>query len=438
MSLRLRLIATLAVLLTLVALGAAIHAFRAAAGEADAFLDRQQQQMARYVGDLSFVSAEAAGVPQTESEDDYVVVVRYLDDRPMLSSHPAIVLPETERTGFSNFEDADGPWRLFTLALPERTIRIAQRMEVRGEIAEDGAWNAALPILLSIPLTWLVLVLVTKVAFRPLERAAREVAKRESVDMRPIDTVSVPPEVRPLVAAINDLLARVERALQQQKDFIGEAAHALRTPIAALTLQIDNLRTVATDPRLVERLNELKDGARRTSALAQQLLVLARVDARQDRTIAAASLDAVVTQVIADLAPKASNRQIDLGFRLCEHAEIQMSPHDLRLLADILIDNAIRHTPAGGVVDVSVASDACGAFLSVSDTGPGIPDELIPRVFERFFRANTADEEGSGLGLAIAASIARKYGVVLELRNRPDRSGLTALARFDGPDQARL
>lgn len=422
---------SLALLLTVLGLVGAAFAYVSARIEASEFLDLQQQQIARYVGDLSFVAPQSAALPPHDSEDDYVVEVSYRDGRPMRSSNPRIPIPDEAETGFSEFVDRGLTWRVFSLVSPGRTVQVAQQTAVRDELAAEASLRAALPLMLAIPLSWLLLALIVDRIFARLSRTADEIAGRDAADTTPIPTEHVPAEVLPLVGAMNDLLARLRAELDRQRAFLSDAAHELRTPLTALTLQIGNLRRVTTDPAVAERLDDLEAGAHRAAALTNQLLRLARYESpagppQRDRI----RLDEIATEVVAGLIPLAESRGVDLGMTESRPASATGSAADLRTLIEVLVDNAVRYTPAGGTVDIAVERAPAGVALAIRDTGPGVPAALLPRLQERFFRGPDAEAEGSGLGLAIARTIADRHGVRLSLANRRDAAGFVATLSF--------
>lgn len=431
MSLRRTLFLVVIGMLTLVAVYASYSAYDAASEEANEFLDRQLQQMTRFIGERAFLSADTAQISQENLEDDYVVTVRYRDGRPMQTSHPQIGLPDASATGFSDITSAGTAWRLYSLVLPDRTVQIAQQMAVRHEIAQDGARNAALPIVGAIPILWLLLAALLHLMFKPLERTAREVSGRTADDTHPIRIDGVPSEVKPLVEGFNTLLVRLEASIARQKTFMADAAHELRTPLAAMMLQLGNLRRAEIDPEVAERLDDLNGGMRRASDLIDKLLTLARSDATiRPRLTTEVELDTVVMQAVADLTPLAAEHDIDLGFTRCERVHVLVAPEDLRSIAEILLDNAIRHTPQGTIIDVRVEEIEGTPHLTIADNGPGVPEIVMPQLFDRFFRAARPDVVGSGLGLAIARSIADRNGIRIKLANRSDSSGLIATLAF--------
>ena len=424
---------TLAALLTVIGLIGAVTAYVSAITEANEFLDLQQQQIARYVGDLGFGTAPDAELPPHDTEDDFVLKVSFPDGRPARSSNPSVKVPDAVGTGFTEFRDASGVWRVYTLVSPERTVQIAQQMALREELAAEASLRAALPLVVAIPLSWLLLGLIVTRVFGRMSRVANSIAARDAADTTPIPTGDVPDEVMPLVRSMNDLLARLRAEMSRQRAFLSDAAHELRTPLTALTLQIGNLRAATTDPVVAERIDDLQAGAHRAGMLTNQLLRIARADAGEGPAPDdAVDLEEVVTDVVAGLVPLAESRSVDLG--IIERAPVTAtgSAGDFRTLIEVLVDNAIRHTPKGGTVDVAIGPDASGARVCVRDSGPGVAADLLPRLTERFFRGPDVESEGSGLGLAIARAIAHRHGVNLSLANRSDAPGFSATLTFPG------
>lgn len=291
--------------------------------------------------------------------------------------------------------------------------------------AHSAAIAALLPLLFAIPVVWLVISLVLGRAFRRLARLTEEIGGRDATDTTVIALDHAPSEVRPLVVAMNGLLARLRGLMDQQRDFVADAAHQLRTPLAALTLEVGNLRAGASD-----RLPFVEAAVRRASALAAQLLRLARQEAGPRRARVAVALLPLVNEVIGALAPLAIARNIDLGLVAQVDAIALGDREDFYTLVEIVLENALRYTPAGGTVDVAMRRAPAGTEIAIRDTGPGIPPAALPRVFERFFRVEGQDAEGSGLGLAIADLVAQRHGVTLSICNLATPGGLEAVLSF--------
>lgn len=426
MSLRRATILTLAGLLTVVALVAGLASWLIAAREANEFLDFQLRQVAALVATAG-PGLAAGDLPPHDGEDDFVVEIRFADDRAAVCLPAACRFPDTPEPGFAEVRAAGHGWRVFTLVLPDRTVQVGQRLEVRREMASGAALAALLPLLLAIPILWLVVDAVLRTAFRRLARVTAAIGARGATETAAIPLDHVPAEVQPLVVAMNGLLDRLRRLMDQQRTFVADAAHQLRTPLAALTLEVGNLRAEA--PPGDDRFAFVEAAVRRASALVSQLLRLARQEAGPPRARVPVPLAPVVAETIGTLAPLAIDRGIDLGLVASVEADAPGDREDFRTLVEIVLENALRYTPAGGTVDVAMRATAAGTEVVIRDSGPGIPPDALPRVFERFFRVEGREAEGSGLGLAIADLIALRHGVRLSLANRPT-GGLEARLRF--------
>ena len=427
MSLRRTAFLWFAAVMAAVGLIAALASWWLMRGEAAEFLDSQLRQVAIYVGDAAPGPAPPA-VPEHDPEDDFLIQVWDETGHPLRISDGTIPLARNEQTGFATSTAAGEDWRVFTLVRPASTVQVSQRISVRQELATEAAWRAALPILLLIPLAWLMLNAVVDRVMARLNRLAVTVAGRDPKDIRPIPLDDVPAEVLPFVRSINQLLARLFGLMERQRQFLSDAAHELRTPLAALQLQIGNLRNANIDARLDGRLTDMEAGVRRASILVGQLLRLARYDADTPDPARRTDVDltAVTLAVVAQLAPLAEQKGVDLGVVRQDAASSVGDAEDFAIIIGNLIDNAIRYTPAGGTADVAIRAEPGRISLEVADTGPGIEPALLPRIFERFFRAAPADVEGNGLGLAIAAAAASRNTAALTIENRHDRNGLVA------------
>ena len=432
MSLRRSLVVAISIILTLLAVAAAANAYVSALREASDLLDLQQRQIARFVGDDKSLAAGDLQQPDTDSDEDYVIEISYTDGRAPRRSNAGDPLPAATATGFSDFTNAEGNWRMFTLVSAARTVKIAQMTQPRDELAANSAVQAALPFLLAIPLFWLIMHWIVGRIMSRLTRVADAVARRAPGDAEPVELGHIPTEIRPLVTAMNSALMRSRAAIEQQRAFLSDAAHELRTPLAAVTLQIGNLKQVVRGPQTAERLKDLEQGVRRATLVTDQLLRLARHDAgKADSVMERLRLDEVTKAVVASLVPLAEARNIDMGLTRCDAFDFNGVPRDLHVLLSAFMENAIRYSADGGNVDISVEASGAAAVVTVTDTGPGIPEAMLPRVFDRFFRAAARDYEGSGLGLSIARAIADRHSVGIELHNRNDgKTGLVARLRF--------
>lgn len=433
MSLRRTLLLWLTALLALMGVVAAAATYVLAGEEAAELFDDQLRQIALYVWDVpeSF-RADTISAPAHDPEDDFLIQIWSVDGKAMMSSNPAVALPRAPVSGFSDKTVAGVAWRVYTAIDPIRVVQVSQQINVRRELAAESSLQAALPILLLIPLSWGVLTWIIGRIIGRLDVVAAEVGKREARGLEPISMVGAPAEVLPLISAMNDLVHRLKSALDQQRRFVADAAHELRTPLAAIALQVENLKAaIGNDRRYAQRIADLQAGTARASALVGQLLRLARFEsgpiAQPHQQIV---LQPLLLESLARFAPLAEHRGVDLGLTQEATPVVAGVREEIQVLLDNLIDNAIRYTPAGGTVDVVLKSEADRPMLEVRDSGPGIPEASLPRVFTRFFRAAGPETEGSGLGLAIAKTVADRNNIALRLANRTDRSGLSATLSF--------
>ncbi|MBY2994960.1 histidine kinase [Rhizobium leguminosarum] len=418
----------LAGLMATIGVFAAITSYFLVRNEASDFLDNQLRQIALYVGDAPPVPADGpVGDVPHDPEDDFVIQVWDVAGRPSRLSHPAVDIPQQSYTGFADISTAQENWRVYTLATSNRTVQVSQDMSVRQELAASAALQAALPIIVLIPLSLLTLSWIIDRIMARLNRLAVTVASRDARADDPVPIDDVPAEVVPFVSSINLLLAQLRALLERQRRFISDAAHELRTPLSALQIQIDNLRHDDRDGRFSQRLTELEAGISRATSLVSKLLRLARYDANETAP-APQPIDLVqlALDTVARLTPLAESRQIDLGITRRDGAITIGALADFEIILDNLVENAVRYAPPGGMVDVAVVAAGQEARIEIRDTGPGIADEEMPRVFERFFRARPQDSEGSGLGLAIAKAAAERQGARLTLAMREDGLGLVA------------
>jgi two-component system, OmpR family, sensor histidine kinase TctE len=278
----------------------------------------------------------------------------------------------------------------------------------------------------------LVLVWVgIQLGLRPIKRLRNEIAARSPLDLRPIMESSVPREIAPVVVTLNRLFQMLRSAVQSQQQFIANTAHQLRTPIAGMQAQLDLLAAEPAAQPIKGRLLTLQEGIRQLAHAANQLLTLARADpganlAAKNQTV---DLQAIVGEVAAKFFDRALQSNIDLGVE-AQPASVHADPSLLDDLLSNLVDNALKYTPAGGVVTVRTGRKNGKAYLAVEDDGPGIPEAERPRVRQRFYRLPNSPGHGSGLGLAIVEEIAGLYGASVTLESGAQGRGTLVLVRF--------
>ncbi|PLX77631.1 MAG: two-component sensor histidine kinase [Azoarcus sp.] len=401
--------------------------YRTARGEVDEVMDYHLRQFALSLRDQHFGQQPSPPTPMESPEESFDFVIQIWDAQGvrLYLSRPHSVLPALARFGYNTVDTTEGKWRVFSIPLQNQVIQIAQPMSVRSRMAADAALRTLIPLLILIPLLGALIWYLVGRGLRPLEQLAREVGTRRADALSALPAAEVPDEARPLVLALNDLLHRLDQAMSAQRAFVADAAHELRTPLAALQIQLQLTERASDDATRQVALGELSAGLQRATHLVQQLLTLARQEPGADASakFVPVVLADIARQGLTDHASLADARQIDLGAdTLDEAAVVQADPAALRTLLGNLIDNAIRYTPAGGRVDVTVFTDTASPashWLCVSDSGPGIPPDERHRVLDRFYRRANAEQSGSGLGLAIVRSIAERHGASLVLDTAP-------------------
>jgi two-component system OmpR family sensor kinase len=272
-------------------------------------------------------------------------------------------------------------------------------------------------LLALIPCLMLIVALVIRQTLRPVLSLAERLDKRQADQLQRLPLEGTPDELHPFIASINRLLERVQDLIDQQRRFIADAAHELRTPITAISLQAENLDHAELQPESRGRLAALRSGTRRTAHLLEQLLALARYDMGGMTATPATPLDQYTKEVVADLLPLAAERGVDLGFAIVDPVLVRGEPAMLAVMVRNLIDNAIRHIPKGGRIDIGVYREEARAILQVEDNGPGIPEADLARIFEPFVRGRGVAEEGSGLGLSIVKRIVERLNGSLSMEN---------------------
>jgi two-component system OmpR family sensor kinase len=317
------------------------------------------------------------------------------------------------------------PYRVLirTRETGDRTV-VAQKTEFRDAIARDSALHAVMPLLVLMPVLLLLVADLIRKMFRPVSTLAQEIDARAEQDLRPIAQADVPQELRPFVHALNRLFGRVDEAMQAQRRFVADAAHELRSPLTALSLQAEGLATQPLPEAAAQRVEALQQGIGRSKKLIDQLLALARVqstlppDGPQQ-----VSVQQVFRRALEDLMPLAEAKQIDIGLDTAQDAQLTASELDLITLVKNLVDNAIRYTPPGGRVDLGVTQAPGVVTLEVRDDGPGIAHSERERVFDAFYRTLGTEQTGSGLGLAIVRAIAARIGATLHLTETDPATG---------------
>ena len=354
--------------------------------------------------------------------------------------------PEEAREDRVTYYDAvyrNEPIRAVAVRVPVRpgsgkgaiTVQVAEKTSVRDDFARQIMLRMMVPQAVLVILAAMAVWLGVGLGLRALTSVRSEIENRSHVDLSPIRDTNTPYEVRPLVRAMNDLLARLSAALAAQQRFIADAAHQLRTPVAALKTQTELAVRQVGDGDAKATLQQLHTAADHAARLVNQLLTLARAEPGSHRSLMREriKLAALARDTAGEWVPRALNHSIDLGFDdTSVDAEISADPFLIREMLNNLIDNALNYTPAEGRVTVRVLQNDGFVTLEVEDEGCGIPEEERERVFERFYRSASGSPEGCGLGLAIVREIAQGHGATVAIHSGANGRGTRMTIAFPG------
>jgi two-component system OmpR family sensor kinase len=457
-SLQFKLSAWLVISIVAMALAAGIFSYFSSFQWALEFQDDQLRQVAALIN-LHNLPIEPAKVrepvPGTDPDSELIVqVLPDADSQPQLPLPPPQSLPQSQSQsqsppqsesntlelpsdlmeGLQTMTVAHEEWRLYVRTLDSGLrIAVAQRTASRDEVAHDNALRVLMPFIFLIPILLLLVGMLVRETFTPIKQIASDIDARTEHDLHAVSDDHLPSEIRPFVVAINRLLARVAASVAVQRRFIADAAHELRSPMTALSLQAERLSSSDMSSDARARLETLQTGVQRTRTLLDQLLAMARAQEIIESNFAPISLWQILRTIIEDMMPLAENKRIDLGVTEKSDALVAAREIDLKMLIKNLLENAIRFTPNEGMINLSVYTIHNAVILQVDDTGPGIPQHERERVFDPFYRILGSDTDGSGLGLSIVKKIAARIGATITLddyKTHHGVSGLRALVTF--------
>ena len=376
------------------------------------------------------------------------------DGVPIHQSGESAGIPFLTRSGLSEISIGGEKWHLYTIVLDDGIVQAAQRGQVRKKLARETTTAVLLPAFLLLMVLALLLQAALRRGLETLTDAAGEITSRSVASLHAIDLAAHPRELHPLIGAINELMHRLGGALTLQRHFLADAAHELRSPVTALLLQLNLLERAGNADERRAAIGELRSGVTRAQRLIEQLLQLSRLapetPALRREPVSLAEL---ARETVGRFSANADHRQIDLGAVAEGVVNVLGDGEQLRILLSNLVDNALRHTPHGGRVDVAAATDGVHCWLTVTDSGPGIAEADQQKVFERFYRVEhlpglQTDEgvaqvphadsnngngngNGSGLGLAIVREVADRHGARITLGSGSDGTGLAVSVKFE-------
>lgn len=357
------------------------------------------------------------------------------DGNLLFRSDNAPLASMTNEMGFSDNADDQGQgWRNYHVHDTTHRVHIivSEPHDFRAQLVRSMVINAATPLALGLPVLFLLLWFSIRKGLHPLATLSQEITKRQPDNLTLIDAQSVPDEVQPIVTALNDLLTRMGQTLEHERRFTEDAAHQLRTPLAAIQTQLYTARHTQAEAPHQQALEQMQQSVERGIRLVNQLLTLARLDPKQARPeFQSIHIDKIAETICAELAPLALLREQSLELM----AEPNLPPVTgnadmLAMLLSNLVDNAIHYTQRGGNIIIRLEADGTGVQLAVSDDGPGIAPDQRHRVLERFYRIAQQNQPGTGLGLAICKRVADLHHATLTLSEGLQGRGLTVRLHF--------
>ena len=448
-SLQWRLLLVLTIVVTSIAIIGDILAYQTAFRETQDLQDAQLEQIAHLLDPRSSIlrkdTQEDLNFPESARTLPKPRVLAQTLDSPYLNilmgDENAVQNLQQLPDGFHNFTTVARHWRVYILTRERERIIIAQRTAYRNHIAKDSALSVVWPFLILMPILWLFTAIWIRRLFRATQEMSSELTARNANDLSPLDTKHVPTEIRPFITALNRLFSQLQAAIEHDKKFISYAAHELRTPITALTLQIARFDepelTIQEQHKLIE---QIKAGIARTEQLLTQLLSMARVQHQQQHLITdniQTALMPLLRGLIAELLPLAEQKKQNLSFDISENVYLPVCSNDLYTILKNILGNAIKYTPVDGQICICIRPTTDNkTILLIEDNGQGISESERQLVFEPFYRILGNNESGSGLGLAIVKTLCDQWHISISLadsrlQNSEQKPGLAVSLIFN-------
>lgn len=406
-------------------------AYKIALHEVDEILDTQMQYMAERstTQPLTTITSKIE-LHRTYHEEDLLVDIWAYKDQSHLWHQTHLLIPPVKQAGFYTQETPQGKWRVYVIPLKDYQIQVSQQEQVRKNFAWELAGSMFVPYVLLLPFAIIILAFIISLSLKPLEDFKAELRSRDSDGLAPIDSQDYPQELIPTIEEMNHLFGRIQQAQAEEKQFIADAAHELRTPVTALNLQTKILMSQFPEH---EALINLSKGLARIQHLVTQLLALAKQDVGLNliEPNTEFRLNDVALNCVEQLVNLAMQKEIDLGFERNDVIEMNSLESTIHSIIFNLIDNAIKYTPNQGIINISVYSDQDNfACVQIEDSGVGIDPENYDKVLKRFYRVHHHLEVGSGLGLSIVDKAIQRLGGTLQLSRSIDLGGLSVLVRL--------
>jgi len=411
-------------------------AFQSTIHETDELFDYQMQQVASSLRPAAqgaeLTVADVLKDNDNDEDDEFLVQIWAADGKQSFHSNDRAQLLGRTTEGFSEVLLHGTAFRVFALTSGEQLIQVAQESGVRHRIAATLAFRTVAPMLLTVPILMFLVWRVVHAALEPIERIRAQLSSRRGNQLQSLSSDGLPSEIVPFVDEVNSHYARVNSTFASQRRFVADAAHELRSPVAALKLQLELLeRTKETDQHeLVMR--RLKGGVERAARVVDQMLALEHQLSAQTnpQAMGTVHLQDVIQKTVAEAGELAHAKPINIRVAGNNHLAVAGDFEMLCILLRNVLDNAIKYTPAHGSIQISTHLDRGRVCLQVADSGPGIQAEHIDRIFDRFYRVPGATGTGSGLGLSIVSEIAAIHNATLTVENIPGGRGLLLTVAF--------
>jgi two-component system, OmpR family, sensor kinase len=403
--------------------------YRIALEEINEVLDKQMQSLAERIAESNPQPLQSQiDLEKHYSEEDLFVDIWSYGDSHSYAHPRKILLAPVKKAGFYQHQTAYGVWLTYIIPGENLQIQISQQKNVRQQLALELAANMFLPYVLFLPFAILGLGWLIRKNFQPLNDFKAELASRKAQELKPIEMKDYPLELEPTIQEMNYLFNRISVAQQEQRQFVADSAHELRTPLTALNLQVQIL--LQQFPKS-DALHNLSQGVVRMQHLVNQLLNLAKHDVTEGLSEPSQllSLNQMTLACIEQLIQLALQKEIDLGVEQQEIL-IEGQPSAFHSIIYNLIDNAIKYTPAQGVINVSIFEFNQHAVLQVEDSGPGIDPKQFEQIRKRFYRIHNHAEIGSGLGLSIVDKATERLHGILSFSKSHSLGGLCAQVKF--------
>jgi len=355
-----------------------------------------------------------------EYETQIIFQVWLHEDNLALRSENAPTLPLTSiKDGFSTTIIDDQEWRIYSLSSDNQILnaQIGLEQAVLTNISTSMLIRMTIPMLISLPFLGLLVWVSVNQSLAPVKSVAGYMRRRKTNDLSPIDEKRTPLEIQPVFESINDMFAQMKTAFDTERRFTSDAAHELRTPLAALKTHAEIALQAKNIEEQNKALRQVVQGVNRATRLVEQLLTLARLDPDTGFTnIRRFDLFIAAEDVLSNEAYLAIDKNIEISLAGTRGKFVAGNLDAIKVLMRNLIDNAIRYTPKNGIVEVSTDRRDDTVILTIADSGPGIPEQERSKVFNRFYRSLGTKESGSGLGLSIVTRIADLHHVDIELK----------------------